>query len=185
MFDDNFISEYKSIKAPDELYQRILREEKKENTASRVVVFRRVAAMAAAIAVMIGVGFMLRSEGTRPSVYVNGSELTETVTFAGAQQNGIMLARNLNELACEVDIEFSVPTEITADGGILTAEDGTVILASGSAVTREGAFKAVWTIPGADNELVYSLSFEDKDGSYRIKLYFDGEADCWTAELTK
>ncbi len=185
MFDDKFIEEYKNIKAPDELYQRILGEEKKDSGPSRVVVFRRLTAVAAAIAVIIVAGFALMPRGISPTVYVNGNELSEAVTFVNRSQNGIMLARNLSELGCEIDIRFTELTEVTVHDGMLISEDGTVMLSAEGTMTCEDSLKAVWTIPDADNNLVYSLSFKDKNGSYRITLYFDGEADYWTAELTK
>ena len=49
MFDEGFRSEYKSIKAPEELYARIINAEpvRKRNN---VVAFRRIAASAAAFA---------------------------------------------------------------------------------------------------------------------------------------
>lgn len=185
MFDDKFIEEYKRIKAPDELYQRILGEEKKENKTSRVVVFRRLTAAAAAIAVIIAAGLALMPRGNQPTVYVNGNELSEAVTFASSAGDGIMLARNFSELSCEIDIRFPELTQVTVHDGILTSEDGTIILSAEGTMDCEASLKAVWTVPDADNSLVYSLSFKDKNGSYRITLYFDGEADYWTAELTK
>lgn len=185
MFDGKFIEEYKSIKAPDELYQRILGEEKKENKPSRVVAFRRLTAAAAAIAVILIAGFSLMPHSSQPSVYVNGNELSEAVTFSSGTQSGIMLARSLNEVCCDIDIRFTESTEIKVSDGILTSEEATVLLTPDETLTSDDVLTAVWTIPDADVNLTYSLSFTDKNDAYRIELYFDGEAACWTAELTK
>ncbi len=185
MSDIKIREEYLKIKAPDELYERIMNAGPTEEKKAVIIPFGRIVAMAAALAVIIATGFILKSGGAMPSVYMGNEKLTGEITLTQAENEGIMLARTGTEISCEMTVELKRDTTVELTHGILLSESGEVLLAEGeSSVFSENLF-CKWVVPAADEETTYSLSLSDKNGTYLINLYFDKQAENWTVCLTK
>lgn len=182
---NKFISEYKSIKAPDELYERILNADTVREKKNNVVLFRRIAASAAAFAVIAVTGFVLLTGDSAPEIYVGNEQLTGEITLSEAQNNGIMLARAGDAVEC--DLNFSVKREalVSVSDGFLQDADGKTILESGENKSFSGEFTAKWTVPFADAEKEYTLILKDKKNEYSVKLYFDSIDNEWVVNLTE
>lgn len=185
MFDKKFIDRYKSVTAPDELYDKIMNAapyEEKRNV--RVYVKTALSFAAVFIAVVVTV-FALQGNDYVPGVYVEGERLTGEVSITEADNGGIMLARGMNELTCKLDFELEEDTVISLSEGLLFSENGEIILESGAAASFKGNLSVKWLIPGADTQAVYTAVLEDKNGTYSITLSFDSQAQIWCACLTK
>ncbi|MBE6790021.1 MAG: hypothetical protein E7535_02385 [Ruminococcaceae bacterium] len=185
MFDDRFKEEYKSIKAPEELYSRIMNTETEKAEKGNIVQFRKMASFAAAAAVILVAGLFIITGDKAPEIYVGTEKLTAEVQITEADTGSIMLARMNNEIVCELTLELKKETVITMSCGSLQSEEGEILLDAERSSEFSGELKAKWIVPFADTADTYTIRLEDKNGTHFINLYFDSEAEQWTACLTK
>ena len=185
MFNDKLRAEYQSIKAPEELYERILNTDRPEEKKAVVIPFRRIAATAAAFAVIICCAFILTSRSNMPDIYLGSERLTGEITLTRENNDGIMLARMGTEIGCEMSLQLKKDTNVSVIHGILLSDSGEVILEEGEEKVFSEALQCKWLVPDADREMTYTLSLSDKKGTYLINLYFDKQTDNWTVCLTK
>ena len=185
MFNDKVRAEYQSIKAPEELYERILNADRPGEKKAVVIPFRKYAAFAAALAVIICSAFILADTGAAPGIYLGNERLTGEITLTSENNDGIMLARAGMEIGCEMTLELKKDTKVTAVNGILLSDSGEVILTECEEKIFSESLQCKWLVPDADEELSYELCLSDKKGTYTINLYFDKQTDNWTVCLTK
>ena len=178
-------AEYQSIKAPEELYERILNTDRPGEKKAVVVPFRRYAALAAALAVIVCSAFILTGRSAAPDIYLGSERLTGEITLTSESNDGIMLARTGREIGCEMTLSIKKDTVVSAVNGILFSDSGEVILAEGENKVFSEDLRCKWLVPDAREDMTYALSISDKKGTYIINLYFDGQTDNWTVCLTK
>ncbi len=185
MSDESLRAEYLKIKAPEQLYERIMNAGPTEEKNTVVIPFRKIVAMAAALAVIIATGFMLTTVNTVPAVYMGNERLTGEITLTQAENDGIMLARMGNEVSCEMTLELKRDTTVELTQGLLLSQSGEVLLAEGEKSVFSDDLFCKWVVPAADEETTYSVGLSDKKGTYLINLYFDKQTGNWTVCLTK
>lgn len=185
MFDEKFKAEYNSIKAPEELYSRIMNAGEPKVKKDNIVQFRKIGSLAAAVSVILAIGFFFMTADKSPEVYVGTEKLTEEVHITEADTGSIMPARMNNEISCDMTLDLKTDTEITLNWGVLLSEDGEVLLEHDKPTVFSGELKGKWVLPGADASFNYLMMLKDKNGTHFIKLYFDSEAEQWAACLTK
>lgn len=185
MFDGKLREEYLEIKAPPELYERIMNAEGVSEKKNNIVTFRKVVSLAAAVAIIISAGFFFVRSGNTPGVYMGTEKLTGEVSITENSGDGISLARAMNEISCELTFDIKNETVIVLSDGFLCGDDGNVILESGNEESFSEKLSCKWIIPMADESKEYEISLKNKNGEYFVKLYFDGQEKIWTACLTK
>lgn len=185
MFNDKVKAEYQSVKAPAELYERILNTDRPGEKKAVVIPFRRYAAIAAALAVIVCSVFVLTGRNAAPDIYLGSERLTGEITLTSENNDGIMLARTGREIGCEMTLRLKKDTVVTTVNGILLSDSGEVILTEGEEKTFSEPLQCKWLVPDADREMTYSICLSDKKGTYTINLYFDKQTDSWTVSLTK
>ena len=185
MSDKSFISRYRSITAPDELYGRIMNADIPEDKKNIKVYVKTALSIAAVFVAVIVTAFMLNGRDSMPGVYVEGERLTGEVSITEADNGGIMLARGMNELTCNLELELKEETVISLSEGLLFADNGEILLESGNEASFNGRICTKWIIPRADSTKTYNVRLQDKNGTYFITLSFDSQAQIWSACLTK
>ena len=185
MFNDRIRAEYQSIKAPEELYERILNTDRPGEKKAVVVPFRRYAALAAALAVIVCSAFILTGRSAAPDIYLGSERLTGEITLTSENNDGIMLARTGREIGCEMTLSLKKDTVVSAVNGILFSDSGEVILSEGEEKIFSEPLQCKWLVPDAHREESYELCLSHKKGTYTINLYFDKQTDSWTVSLTK
>ncbi len=185
MFDDKVREEYKSIKAPEELYEKIMNAEPAVNKTAQVIPFRKILAAAAALAITVISAFVLTGRNSMPVVYMGTEKLTGEIALTEVENNGIMLARMSNEISCEMTLELKKDTTVFLKQGILLSASGEVLLAQGENTVFSDTVRCNWTVPAADTSSVYEMEISDKNGTYLITLYFDIQTDSWTVCMTE
>ena len=185
MFDSKIRDEYKSLKAPDELFERIMNAEPPEEKEATVIPFRRIIAMAAALAIIIATGFVLTRQGSSPVIYMGNERLTGEIALTQAENDGIMLARMGTEVSCEIVLELKKETTVTLSQGILLSQSGEVLLAENEGAVFSDTLRCNWVVPCADTEVTYKMTLTDNNETHLINLYFDKQTDNWTVCLTK
>ena len=185
MFDEKVISEYKSIKAPEELYGRIMSSEISAPKKSNIAYFGSISSIAAGLAIVVASLVFFFGRGTEPVVYLGSEMLTSEVMVTQDASDGIMLLRGFGEISCELTFEINKKTEISLSDGFLFNSDGEMLLTSEESKSFTEGFSAKWTVPAADEGAVYTVSLSDEKGTHFIRLYFDRDEGQWTASLTK
>lgn len=185
MSENKFRAEYMSIKAPEELYERILNADSVSTGKGRVVLFRRIAASAAAFAVIAVTGFVLLLGNKAPEVYVGSEQLTGEISISETQNSGIMLARAGNSVECELSFSLKREARVSISDGFLRDESGEIKLASGEEKSFSDKFAVVWSVPDANTEKEYTLTLRDNREEYSVKLYFDRIDSEWKVNLTE
>ncbi len=184
MTDKKFREEYNSIKAPEELYGRIMNSGKDE-VKSSVQPFRKIIAAAASFAVILTAAVAMLTYDGAPEIYVGGTRLTGEVELTEKNNDGLMLARAGSEVSCEFTFSFDRETTVSLSDGILLSEDGTVISVSDEEKSFKDALLCKWVIGNADNGKTYEMKLSDGRRDYFITLSFDNADGQWTAALTE
>lgn len=185
MFNGKLNEEYKNIKAPEELYERIINSETEEKSKNNVIPFRKITASAAAVALIILSSFIFLNMNKAPSVYLGSEKLTGEVGITEENNMGFSLARSINEINCSLTFEISEETKIFLSEGLLFDSFGDIILEAEEEGSFNESFSCLWTVSMADENRVYEIKLTDKNGAYFIKLEFDRQENIWTACLTK
>lgn len=184
MADKKFREEYGSIKAPEELYGRIMNA-RKDEVKSTVQPFRKIVAAAASFAVILTAAVAMLTYDKSPEIYVGGTRLTGEIELTEKNNDGLMLARAGNEVSCEFNFSFDRETTVSLSDGILLSENGTVISASDEEKSFKDSLLCKWVIGNADNGKTYEMKLSDGRKNYLITLFFDSVDGQWTAALTE
>ena len=184
MADKRFREEYSSIKAPEELYGRIMNA-KKDEVKSSVVPFRKIIAAAASFAVVLTAAVAMLTYDGAPEIYVGGTRLTDEVELTEKNNDGLMLARTGNEVSCAFSFEFNKDIKVSLSDGMLFSEDGALISDSSEEKTLSGKTQCKWVVMNADNGNKYEMRISEGRRNYLITLSFDNAAGQWTAALTE
>lgn len=179
MSDSKFRSEYLNIKAPDELYDRIMNADETKVKNGNIVQFRKIGSLAAAIAVILVAGFFFMNADKTPEVYVGNEKLTEEVHITEANSGSLMLARMNNEIMCELTINLKTETEVFTSQGSLYSENGEILADNNKSGVFSGELKCKWVVPMPDASFNYIITLKDKSGFHYVKLYYDDEASQW------
>lgn len=184
MFDEKIKEEYRSIKAPEELYERIMNAESSDNK-NNIVSIRKTLSVAAVLAVVILASLFFYKGNSVPEIYMGAERLTGEVSVTQNSGDGISLARAINEISCVLTFDLKTDTKFILSDGFLSDGENSVILEKNEEENFNGRFSCKWVIPMADEAETYEIRLTDKKGTYFVNLYFDGQEKAWTACLTK
>lgn len=174
MFDENFKSRYKNIKAPDELYDRIeqscrsMKADKK-----KTVPFKRITAVAAVLVLTVISGIFLTVSNSMPTVYVDGEKLQGKTVLSKSDESTVMLARADGAFECELQLRIKKETVITAENGELRSKNGEILLLEGESDTFDGNISFVWAVFYENTDKVCLLKLCDDEKTYYLELSFD------------
>jgi len=185
MFDEKFRAQYENIKAPDELYSRIMNAEAPEVKKNNTVLFRKIAATAAAAAVVLTASVFFIGRPVVPDIYIGEEKLTGEVTLSEEESPALMLARAGNEVKCELTLSIEKDTFISISEGFLFDVDGNLLLDAEEGKNFSEELFCSWNVPNADSEKQYEMTLRDKNGTYIITLSFDSFLGKWTVGLTE
>lgn len=135
MFEEQELNTYRSITAPQELYDKIMAAKK-----PKVHWHRYAAGLAAACLVLVmGIGFFFR--GTEPDIMVYGQHLESSVVYHDLSP--VAERRTSDVLTVPVELELSRKSRITVTQGQLTLGEGE----PAQEVTASGSATLLWEIP--------------------------------------
>ena len=117
MFREQERMAYQSIRAPEELREKIMAKKK----PTKGLPMYLTTALAACLVLAIGIGLFFPG-GNAPGITVNGQPLKDTVVYYDVAAAADM--RSTSFLTVPVELELSEESEISVSQGTLTAEDG-------------------------------------------------------------
>lgn len=172
MFSEKQISAYRSIRAPEELRERVVckaKENAEKGSGNWVI---RLAPVAAAFLLILGLAFLL-PQNPQVSVLVGGNEVTGTLEWAPASTG---LERSASTFSLPFEIHGEKGTEIFVSHGFLITEDDalqTSLTFDGEASfrweLREGVKEARMKISCGKTVRCIALSFDGAQNKFLIK----------------
>lgn len=185
MSDKSFIAEYKSIKAPDELFDKIMTDSRPPEKTNIKVYIKTAAGIAAALIITLVSAFALTGNSNAPSIFIGDELLTGEVLITSENADGIMLARAVNELCVNFRIEEKEDISITPKNGFVLDENGEILCEENNTLGISSSSALRWTIPIPDENSIYTMDISDKNGNHTLTLSFDRQTENWTVSLNK
>lgn len=187
MFDSKDIERYRSQKAPDGLYDRILADAgeskaKKARVLDSRAWVRSVSSIAACFIFAVALTFMLRNTPTELYISVSGTDLREAGETAYVSVAPSVLARTA-EAPAGIPIEIRSNDEVTVDaehGQVWCAEDGAHIMRELPCTAKAGdilywvpdmAEHARLILTSGSESVTYTV--ESGDGATDIRIVFE------------
>lgn len=172
MFDENQKKAYSSIKAPDELRDRVFSSAEPEKKKDNVLVFRsrvsRFVAMAACV-VLVAVAVFTVFTDNGIEVSINGTDFGENVSLALTETDAPALARAFSPAEVSVNLDLDGGALITVDSGCFD------VVGEGNGLTEFSAeedVELVWKSDGMEKS-VMTVDYGKK--SCILILEYDGE----------
>ena len=174
MFDKSQLQAYSSIKAPDELYDKVIASKPKK---SKIYLLPLAVSFAACLMLIFGSVFYWGSYN--PQVTFNGQNLTDSVVFYAVSPAKALDMRSSPVLSVPVELKLDEETEVSVNEGVLMLENGEKVKYN----TFKGNVSLIWEIEQAENfpkavmtlksnkvtkEIV--LTQNETDGSYTAKI---------------
>ena len=157
MFSDNEIKAYRSIKAPEGIYEKLSRPQRSYADTLRIIT-----AVAACFVLVISAVFVFKGEN---DVIVNGQKLNGSVVFYDTSS---AMARSVSS-TISVPLEFKVSDKTT-----VSALQGSISV-DGEPKTEVEILKSEviwWEVP-TDKDEVFKLLVTDKKGVKTISLKYE------------
>lgn len=135
MFEEQELNIYRSIKAPQELHDKIMAAQKPKVHWSRYA----ASLVAACLVLVMGVGVFFR--GGEPGIMINGEALESSVVYHDLAPTAEM--RSSDVLTVPVEMELSGKSRITVTQGQLILGDNE----PSQQVTASGNVTILWEVP--------------------------------------
>ncbi len=185
MSDKGFMAEYKSIKAPDELFDKIMNDPLPSEKNNIRVYIKTAAGIAAALIITLISAFALTGNSSTPGIFIGDELLTGEVLITSADTNGIMLARAVNELCVDFRVEEKDELSLTPENGFVLNENGEILCEENKAFTVSSSSALRWTVPFPEENSIYTMNISGKNGEFTLTLSFDRQSSSWTVSLNK
>lgn len=188
MFSDKQINDFRCIKAPDELRQRVLSDTDALNTRSssagkiRHRVFAFSTAVAAVLVLAVGLPLGKAFSDARPVVSFNHTTLTSSpVPAVDSSVPAVASARNIGTLTVPVELELKRETSISVSDGSFTwiNSEMSAELPAVTSLRLDGSVALEWSVPCDNTDEIYVMSLENKLSKCDITLAYDNSADLW------
>lgn len=165
MFDETAITQYKQVAAPAELKERVMKNTQTGNAKkSNIRLYKTLSLAAACLVLVFAVPLFTGRTGSRISVTINGSQVTEepmvlsqampmAISQEEAVENeGIMMAsfgRAMQPvMSIPLTVEVSSESKIAVSGGEMQIFDATTgeLLYAGTEYTAESTVSIAWNV---------------------------------------
>ena len=175
MFDKKQMDAYSNIKAPDELFEKVVNAKPKK---SKVYLIPLVSSLAACLILIFGVAVFF-SSGFNPNVTFNGQSLTDTVVFYDISPISAMDMRSSPMLCVPIELTLDDETDVLISEGILILENGERVQQG----TFEGNVTLMWEIERTGDFPESKMSLTSEKGSKEITLTQNETDGSFTAKI--
>ncbi|MBR3837039.1 MAG: hypothetical protein IKJ74_02745 [Clostridia bacterium] len=172
MFSEKQISAYRSIRAPEELRERVVCKARKNAEKGSGNWAIRLAPIAAAFLLILGLAFFL-PQNPLVSVFVDGNALTGTLEWESASRGP---ERSVTAVSLPFEIQSEEETVISVSRGFLITEDDalrTSLTFDGEIAfrweLRQGETEAQMEISCGKNLRRIAISYDDAQNKFLIK----------------
>ncbi len=172
MFSNEELQSYRDIKAPEELYEKVIQSSSSHK--------RRLHGLTYA-AVTIAACFVIVFTRTPNdiSVNVNGQELHKTIQFYDISPASDMRTSPVFSIPMEIDAEHE--TKISVSHGVLILPDGNAVME----LTTDGNTTFCWEFPRGDELPLCRLKMQSGRKTSYIDLTYDNDTNIIIATKNK
>ena len=174
MFSKSQLDTYNNIKAPAELYEKVVNAKPKKNN---LYIIPFVSTLAACLVLISGI--YIFAKDSKPEIIFNGQELTSAVVFYDISPAMELDMRSSPVLSIPLELTLKEETTVTASHGKLCCEG----YAPASALTLNDTASVLWeiqreedfspcklTLEANGNTTVITLTQNEMDGSYSAEI---------------
>lgn len=184
MFDDKQIQEFRQIKAPETLRNKVLTARPMRSAAPML----RYAALAACLVFLVTVTVLFIPRGSGIAVTTGGQAITESGITLAIRQNEAEPAAYALARSVPASDTLDVPLTFTADGACrITMSSGEIIVDGlpadpGDELTADGELDVIWRIDSPNRDSVYTLVLHtDGEKTVLVMKYSGG----WVIRLNE
>lgn len=174
MFNKSQAEAYNSIKAPDELFDKVVNSKPKK---SKVYLIPLVSSMAACLILVFGVAAF--NSSYNPQVTFNGQNLTESVVFYDISPANVFDMRSSPVLSVPVELQVDEETNVSVSTGILVLENGDRVKYN----TIKGKVALVWEIERTGDFPEAKMTLHSDNGTKDIILTQNEADGSFTAKI--
>lgn len=174
MFNKSQLEAYNSIKAPDELYEKILTSKPKK---TKIYLIPVVSSLAACLVLIFGISAFL-SQGYNPNVTFNGQSLTDSVVFYDISPARAFDMRSSSVLSLPVELKLEEKTEVSVNEGVIVFDDERT-----SSASLEGEISLIWEIQRTGDFPQCVMTLESSEGKAEITLTQNEADGSFTAKI--
>lgn len=161
MFKEQELNSYRSIRAPEELYGKIMAAKKPQRHWQKYT----AGLVAACLVLVLGAGFFFR--GGSPNIAVNGQPLESSVVYYDLSVATEM--RSAPVVTVPVELELSRPAEISVTEGELSM-NGQI---GGKTLKASDSVALVWEIPREEETLNCEMLIDDGRSVTTLTLTYE------------
>lgn len=149
MFKEQELNTYRSICAPEELYEKVMAAKKPQRPWQRYA----TGLVAACLVLALGAGFFFR--GGSPDIIVNGQPLESSVVYYDLSTTAEM--RTSPVVTVPVELELTRNAQITVTEGQLSLDGKS----SGKTLSASASVTLLWEIPREEETLSCEMHIDD------------------------
>lgn len=161
MFKEQELNTYRSIRAPEELYGKIVAAKKPQWHWQKYT----AGLVAACLVLALGAGFFFR--GGSPDIVVNGQPLESSVVYYDLSVASEM--RNTPVVSVPVELELPRKAQITVTEGQLIADGQS----SAQSLKASGTVTVLWEIPREAETLNCQMHIDDGKAVTTLTLTYE------------
>lgn len=163
MFQEQQRMTYQSIRAPEELREKIMAKKK---PAQKRLPMYLTTALAACLVLAIGIGIFFPG-GNAPQIAINGQQLKDTIVYYDVVTASDM--RSAPVLAVPVDLELSEESQISVSCGNLVWEGETPV----DQLTASEDVSLIWQLPKDEQPVTCEMTIKTGSTVTTLTLQYD------------
>ena len=174
MFNKSQVEAYQNIKAPEELFDKVVSSKPKKPP---IYLIPLVSSLAACLVLIFGVATFLSKDFT-VDVTFNGQSLTDSVVFYDISPAKAFDMRSSSELCLPIELKLDEKTEISVS-------EGTMVIDSQrkTSATLEGEVSLIWEIQRTSDFPQCVMTLESSEGKAEITLTQNEADGSFTAKI--
>lgn len=174
MFNKSQIEAYNNIKAPDELFEKVVNSKPKKN---KIYLIPLVSSLAACLILIFGVAVFANS--FNPQVTFNGQSLKDSVVFYDISPISTMDMRSSPVLSMPLEIELSEETQVSVSEGVMILENGERV----TGTDLDGTVNLIWEVERTGDFPESKMTLESRKGTKQITLTQNETDGSFTAKI--
>ncbi len=174
MFNKSQIDAYSNIKAPDELFQKVINSKPKE---SKIYYLPLAVSFVACLMLIFGSVFYWGSYN--PQVTINGQNLTESVVFYDISPAKVSDMRSSPVLSVPIELELDEETTISVSAGVLVLENGERVKYN----SCKDTISFIWEIERTGDLLEAEMTLKCDKGTKEITITQNEADGSFTAKI--
>lgn len=174
MFNKTQLDAYNSIKAPDELYEKVVNAKPKK---SKIYLIPLVSSLAACIVLI----FSIAAFGNyfEPNIVLNGQQLSDSVVFYDISPANTFDMRSSPVLSLPVEMELEEETSVSVSNGFIILDTGERV----KSTDLKGQVAFVWEIERQDEFPEAKMTLKSSKGNAAVTLVQNETDGSFTATI--